>query len=495
MFIIGASFVSPVFAQEGDFDIDGEITIVGETIVIDYIDSPEGTTVITGGIDTTLNDTEIEFCLVVNNTTIPEHCFTTVSWQAPSYDISLNASYTVNPPFITYNGVNYDTLVLKKVSTSNPNQTPVVVQSHNISDILGQSGEPTSDVVVDFPGWEIAKWEEIGVNGVNGVYPKLKTKGKLTPHTSSNIYLMLEDRDTNAKVVLALYKATEGEMFPITWPPCEDGKRNCDVIKDVSPLIPGHLYSVYLSDAPDGLAVDYGNSENTYITLELVPEPPHVIEFTTVEKIDDSYFKITGTFNNADNREIAFRAAKSDGTGAEIFLGAQLLEPGSFVFPDNPAEYPLEETAYTIRAYDGSSIIAEYHLASDGTGSTVTLPPDDTDPTPESVFDDSADNILKEGIVTDCGYGRMCGFTDAIRLITRVVEYIFILVIPIAAIVFAYAGFLYLTSGGDPGKRSAARRAMTNVVIGIVIVMAAWLVVRTIVISLGVDPEASWLLL
>ncbi len=115
------------------------------------------------------------------------------------------------------------------------------------------------------------------------------------------------------------------------------------------------------------------------------------------------------------------------------------------------------------------------------------------------VLNDTQQDIVDNGLVpTDCGYnirtlanadgtGRICGFNDAIRLVQRVIEYIFVLILPIAAIVFAYAGFLFMTSGGNPSRRDAAKKAMINVVLGIVIVMAAWLVVKTVLVALGVD--------
>lgn len=103
--------------------------------------------------------------------------------------------------------------------------------------------------------------------------------------------------------------------------------------------------------------------------------------------------------------------------------------------------------------------------------------------------------INNEGIVkTDCGYnlgkgGRMCLFSDLIILVDRVIDYIFILVLPIAAIIFAYAGYLYITSGGNPEKRTAAKKAMTYLVIGIAVIMMAWLLVKAVLTSLGVKAS------
>jgi|AntAceMinimDraft_6_1070360.scaffolds.fasta_scaffold13747_2 hypothetical protein len=106
--------------------------------------------------------------------------------------------------------------------------------------------------------------------------------------------------------------------------------------------------------------------------------------------------------------------------------------------------------------------------------------------------------ILDNKIVpTDCGYnldsgGTMCGFANFIDLIQRIIEYIFVLVLPIAAIIFAYAGFLFLTSGGNKEKRSKAKSAMTHLIGGVIIVMSAWLIVKTILVALGVPTDASW---
>ena len=115
------------------------------------------------------------------------------------------------------------------------------------------------------------------------------------------------------------------------------------------------------------------------------------------------------------------------------------------------------------------------------------------------VYNNTQQNILDKGIVPhDCGYnlgkdkkGKICGFKDAIALVDRIIQYIFILVIPITAIMFAYAGFIYLTSGGNTEKLKIAKKIMLNVLIGIVVIMAAWLIVKTVVTSLGVKEDAK----
>lgn len=79
-----------------------------------------------------------------------------------------------------------------------------------------------------------------------------------------------------------------------------------------------------------------------------------------------------------------------------------------------------------------------------------------------------------------------CGWYELITLINTVITFIlFRLALPIAAIMFAYAGILLLTSGGDPAKKTKAKELFLGVVLGLVIAAAAWLIVHTILSVLG----------
>jgi len=83
-----------------------------------------------------------------------------------------------------------------------------------------------------------------------------------------------------------------------------------------------------------------------------------------------------------------------------------------------------------------------------------------------------------------------CGFVDAIELIKKIINFILIdLALPFAAIMFAYAGFLLVTSGGETSKREKAKKIFTDVAIGLVIVAAAFLIVKTILSIVGYSGE------
>lgn len=79
-----------------------------------------------------------------------------------------------------------------------------------------------------------------------------------------------------------------------------------------------------------------------------------------------------------------------------------------------------------------------------------------------------------------------CTAEHFIIMVNKILEFILIyLVLPIATIVFMYAGFLLLFSGGDTHKRSEAKSMFMNVLWGLVFIAGAWLIVNTILSILG----------
>jgi hypothetical protein len=77
-------------------------------------------------------------------------------------------------------------------------------------------------------------------------------------------------------------------------------------------------------------------------------------------------------------------------------------------------------------------------------------------------------------------------------LINKVISFlIFDISMPVAAVLFTYAGFLLMSSGDNPGKRKNAKNIFIGVGIGLVIAMVAWLLVQVILSTLGYD--GSWI--
>jgi hypothetical protein len=87
-----------------------------------------------------------------------------------------------------------------------------------------------------------------------------------------------------------------------------------------------------------------------------------------------------------------------------------------------------------------------------------------------------------------------CGFTSFITLIQNIITFaIKYIIIPVGAIIFAYVGFLFLTSGGSAETRKKAKNIFIKVVIGIVVILAAWLIVSTILTVFGVTDSFRFL--
>jgi len=73
-----------------------------------------------------------------------------------------------------------------------------------------------------------------------------------------------------------------------------------------------------------------------------------------------------------------------------------------------------------------------------------------------------------------------CNFAELVHGVNHVISFLLVVAAPIASILFAYAGFLYMTAQGDTGKVSQAHGIFLTVFVGIVIALAAWLTVSTI---------------
>jgi len=77
------------------------------------------------------------------------------------------------------------------------------------------------------------------------------------------------------------------------------------------------------------------------------------------------------------------------------------------------------------------------------------------------------------------------GANDITDLITILIEYALDIVGVIAVAMIIYGGFLYVTSGGDENKAKQGSQIITYAAIGIIVVLAAVVIVRTVRTSVG----------
>jgi hypothetical protein len=82
-----------------------------------------------------------------------------------------------------------------------------------------------------------------------------------------------------------------------------------------------------------------------------------------------------------------------------------------------------------------------------------------------------------------------CNFNELMHLAGHILSALIYFAIPLAVIAFVYAGFQYLTAGGNEGQIKKAHEIFKDVGLGLIIVLTAWLIVNTILEGL-LSPKA-----
>lgn len=105
------------------------------------------------------------------------------------------------------------------------------------------------------------------------------------------------------------------------------------------------------------------------------------------------------------------------------------------------------------------------------------------------VLVDAQSSPPEKPILPDCGtivgtkINRECGYNDLLQLVNNIINWIIMIAVPVAAGVLAWAGFKYMTTGISDQK-SEAKKMIQKVCIGLVFILAAWLIVSTILNAL-----------
>lgn len=76
--------------------------------------------------------------------------------------------------------------------------------------------------------------------------------------------------------------------------------------------------------------------------------------------------------------------------------------------------------------------------------------------------------------------GPDCNWCSFVAMVNRIVTWLIAFLSVLAVIVMVYAGFLMVTSGGNKDAWTKGKSMLTKVVVGIIIVLAAWLIVDTL---------------
>lgn len=89
-------------------------------------------------------------------------------------------------------------------------------------------------------------------------------------------------------------------------------------------------------------------------------------------------------------------------------------------------------------------------------------------------------------IVGEC---TTCGL---VTLASNLINFAIFLGVILAALLFAYAGGLYLFSAANPGNISKAHKIFWDVLLGLVIILVAWMVIDTVMKVLYGNGPQGW---
>jgi hypothetical protein len=73
-----------------------------------------------------------------------------------------------------------------------------------------------------------------------------------------------------------------------------------------------------------------------------------------------------------------------------------------------------------------------------------------------------------------------CGFYDAVDEIAKLVNFAFFAALPITVVALTWAGIRILLSQDSASKLQEAKKFLTHVIVGFIIVLTAWLIIYTI---------------
>jgi hypothetical protein len=76
------------------------------------------------------------------------------------------------------------------------------------------------------------------------------------------------------------------------------------------------------------------------------------------------------------------------------------------------------------------------------------------------------------------GCPDLCSLAEIAQNVLNAAIYLAVI---LSAVLFAWAGFLYLTNVANSGQHSRAVEVFTNVLIGLIIILAGWLVIDIVI--------------
>ncbi len=85
-----------------------------------------------------------------------------------------------------------------------------------------------------------------------------------------------------------------------------------------------------------------------------------------------------------------------------------------------------------------------------------------------------------------------CGFEDILRTVNNLIVFLITVVfVPVVIVMFMYAGFKYIAAQGDAKKLVSLKSMIKHIVGGMILILCAWLIVRTILVTVVKDEKGA----
>lgn len=129
---------------------------------------------------------------------------------------------------------------------------------------------------------------------------------------------------------------------------------------------------------------------------------------------------------------------------------------------------------------------ADYYGVDSNNDGSLDLEPDPSCISPE----DTEKSDLAAGNLLSCY--NYCTFSDVLKTINNIITFLITkLFIPILVLLFMFAGVKYILAQGNPSKVANLKKMVINIVIGLLLVLCSWLIVKVILRILVKDSDSA----
>lgn len=129
---------------------------------------------------------------------------------------------------------------------------------------------------------------------------------------------------------------------------------------------------------------------------------------------------------------------------------------------------------------------ADYYGVDTNNDGKLDLEPD---PSCISPTDTEKPDISNSNLISCYNY---CTFSDVLRTINNFITFLITtLFIPTIVLLIMFAGFKYITAAGNPSKVANLKKMIMNIVIGMLLILCAWLIVKVIITILVRDGDSA----